>query len=58
MYRSDEYPELTRKITSLEYNKVVKAAQNLGFTDIYTQDSQSVGTEYVPDFSVFFDETN
>ncbi len=58
MFHASEYPELSRTVTSLEYNRVIKAAQKLGFEDIYTQEAQSIGAEYVPDFSVFFDEMN
>lgn len=53
MVDTTEYPELSRAITSLEYSRVVKAAQELGFTNIYTQSKQSVGEEYIPDFSIF-----
>lgn len=48
-----DYPELSRAITSLEYNRVVQAAQKFGFTYIYTQSKQSVGEEFIPDFSFF-----
>ncbi len=58
MFCASEYPELSRSVTTLEYNRVIYAAQKLGFTDIYTQKAESIGQEYVPDFSVFFDETN
>ena len=58
MVNATHFPELCRKITSLEYNRVVKAAQSLGFSDIYTQEKESVGEEFIPDFSVFFDEKN
>lgn len=57
MHEAEKFPELRRKITSLEYTKVIKAAQNFGFRDIYTQSNESVGCQYVPDFSVF-DEMN
>ena len=58
MVNGIDFPELSRKITTLEYNRVVKAADKLGFSRIYTQGKESVGEEFVPDFSVFFDETN
>ena len=48
-----DFPELSRPITSLEYNRVVQTAQKLGFTYVYTQKKQSVGEEFIPDFSIF-----
>jgi len=58
MADAKDFPELSRCITTLEYNRVVKEAKKLEFTDVYTQSKQSVGEEYVPDFSTFFDEKN
>lgn len=57
MHQAERFPELSRSITSLEYGRVIKAAQKLGFQNVYTQSSESIGAEYVPDFSIF-DETN
>lgn len=53
MVNRNDFPELSRPITSLEYSRVVKKARELGFENIYTQRKQSVGEEYVPDFSSF-----
>ena len=58
MANSNDFPELSRPITSLEYSRVVNSARELGFTNIYTQSKQSVGEEYVPDFSIFSEKTN
>lgn len=58
MVDGERYPELTRTVTSLEYNRVAKAAQSVGFTDIYTQSSDSIGESFVPDFDIFFDKIN
>ncbi|MBQ3075263.1 MAG: radical SAM protein [Clostridia bacterium] len=58
MVDTQKFPELSRAITSLEYSRVVKAAQTLGFENVYTQSKESSGEQFVPDFSVFFDETN
>lgn len=57
IFQAKSFPELSRKITSLEYNRVLKEAERLGFTNIYTQSAESIGDKYVPDFSVF-DEMN
>ena len=52
------FPKLARTLTSLEYNRVLKECERLGFANVYTQDRQSAGESYVPDFSIFFDKTN
>lgn len=49
-HRAAEFPALSRKITRLEYQKVVRHAENLGFKTIYTQGFASASAEYVPDF--------
>lgn len=43
-------PELQRKITEREYDKVVSYAINLGFENIYTQEHSSAKEEFIPDF--------
>ena len=57
VFKAENFPELSRKITSLEYNRVLKEAQRLGFVDVYTQSAESIGDKYIPNFS-FFDEMN
>lgn len=47
----DRYPELARRITSFEYDSVVKKALELGF-DGYTQGAGSAKAVYTPDFEV------
>lgn len=49
-YKAYEYPEISRKLTTLEYDKVIKHAENLGITNGYTQEKSSAREEYVPDF--------
>ena len=41
-------PELNRKITKREYNKVVDYAVSLGFTNMFFQDEKSASEEYIP----------
>ncbi|MBQ2676947.1 MAG: radical SAM protein [Clostridia bacterium] len=41
------YPEINRKVTTLEYNKVVDTASKLGFEG-FCQDKSSAVTEYIP----------
>lgn len=46
------YPELNRKITSFEYNSVLDAALDLGFSDAYIQARSSAKPEYTPPFDL------
>ena len=45
----EAYPELARRVTSFEYDSVVKRAGELGF-DGYVQDAASASAAYTPDF--------
>ena len=45
----ERYPELKRKVTSFEYDSVVKRALSLGF-DGYTQSASAATAAYTPDF--------
>ena len=47
-----DFPELSRKLTSYEYNKVVKEALRLGLDRGYMQDRSSIGTAYTPHFGL------
>ena len=40
-YKSSEYPEINRRITSYEYNKVVDTAIDLGLTEGFMQERSS-----------------
>ncbi len=51
-YKAMDYPEINRKITTLEYERVVSYALSLGFKDGFCQEKQSAKSEYVP---LFFD---
>jgi len=44
-----EYPELSRRITTFEYNSVLKKATELGFEGFF-QSRESAVTSYTPDF--------
>ena len=46
-----EYPELSRKVTKMEYNSVVRLADELGING-YTQENSSASEKYVPDFDL------
>lgn len=43
-------PELERKITEREYNKVVDYALNLGMDKIFIQSGESADEKFIPDF--------
>lgn len=47
---AEKYKELTRRITEREYEKVVSAAEDMGFESIFTQDSASASEVFIPDF--------
>ncbi|MDO5416106.1 MAG: radical SAM protein [Lachnospiraceae bacterium] len=49
-YRSSEYPEINRRITSYEYYKVVDEAIRLGLTSGFMQEKSSAKEEYTPPF--------
>lgn len=50
--KNEAYPELNRRITSYEYNKVVDFAIDLGFTDGFMQKKSSAREEYTPPFDL------
>lgn len=45
-----EYPEINRKITRREYDKVVDYALNLGLDKIFIQELQSADEKFIPPF--------
>lgn len=54
-YRAKEtsdYPEIRRRITSFEYQKVVDTAIDLGLTSGYMQEKSSAKEEYTPPFNL------
>ena len=48
---SDDFPELKRRVTKMEYNSVVKLAAELGING-FTQQKSSASQKYVPDFDL------
>jgi len=44
----ENFPELKRKLTRREYDKVIDYAISLGIDKMYYQEFESVGTEYIP----------
>lgn len=52
MGRAECFPEINRKITPLEYKRVVRYAEALGFTEGYTQELDSASPTYTPRFDL------
>ena len=50
LYKVANYPKLNRNLTSLEYNKVVKYAEKLGFINCFIQTKNAAGQEFIPKF--------
>lgn len=48
----EDYPELNRRITSLEYHSVVDLALEFGFESAYMQQKSSAKEEYTPPFDL------
>ncbi len=48
----ENHPELQRKITAREYDKVLSFAEELGFENIYTQEFTASSEEFIPDFDL------
>ena len=48
----ENYPELQRRITEREYDKVLSFAIGMGFKNIFTQDFESSSKDFIPDFDL------
>ncbi len=51
-YHAGLHPELNRRITAWEYEKVLNKFYRLGFKNGYIQERGSASEEYIPDFNV------
>lgn len=51
-YHASKHPEINRRITTYEYNKVLDEAIRLGLTDGYMQQKSSAREEYTPPFDL------
>lgn len=51
-YKSSDFKEINRRITSYEYNKVINAAIELGLTEGFMQEKSSAKEEYTPSFNL------
>ena len=52
MHKANEFKELNRRITKREYEKVINAAMDKNFTEIYIQDLDSASKEFIPEFDL------
>ena len=50
--KHENFPELNRRITTFEYNSVVNAAYDAGFSNAYVQEKSSAKEEYTPPFDL------
>jgi putative pyruvate formate lyase activating enzyme len=51
-YRACEFPQLNRRITRREYEKVLDCFYKLGFENGYIQERASASEEYIPEFNL------
>lgn len=51
-YKSHEYPELNRRITTYEYESILKEAISLGLVEGFMQEKSSAKEEYTPPFNL------
>ncbi len=51
-YKSAQYPEINRRITSYEYNKVLNKAIELDLVQGFMQEKSSAKEEYTPPFDL------
>lgn len=47
-----KYPEINRKLTHKEYDKIVDFACDLGFDNVYIQDGKSASESFIPPFDL------
>lgn len=46
-----KYPELTRRVTTYEYNKLIDHALSIGVKNAYIQDGRSARESFIPEFN-------
>jgi putative pyruvate formate lyase activating enzyme len=46
----EKYPELSRKLTTYEYGKVVKFAEELGIKNGFLQSGEAAKESFIPSF--------
>jgi putative pyruvate formate lyase activating enzyme len=51
-FKAEQNPEINRRITRKEYDKVLDHYYKLGFENGFVQERNSAGEEYIPDFNL------
>jgi putative pyruvate formate lyase activating enzyme len=51
LYQTAEYPEINRRLTTYEYQKVIDYARDLGIEQCFIQQGRTASKEFVPDFN-------
>lgn len=51
IFKADRHPEINRKLTTLEYQKVLRHAESLGMTKVYMQVGVTSETKFIPHFN-------
>ena len=51
-FKADIHPEINRKITRREYDRVLNHFFKLGFENGYVQERESASSEYIPEFDL------
>ena len=46
----DKYPEINRKVTKYEYDKLVEYADKIGIVNAYVQEGSAAKESFIPDF--------
>lgn len=49
-FKAKEYAEINKKVTMIEYKRIVNYAIKLGFENIFTQDISSSSEDFIPEF--------
>lgn len=55
-HKALSHPKLKRKLTTLEYDRVIRKASSLGFSYVITQKKESANESFIPDFTVFSED--
>ena len=50
VFHHDKYPELNRKVTAREYEKVLDAAIAMGIENEFFQDGETAKESFIPTF--------
>ncbi|WP_425058774.1 hypothetical protein SCACP_34300 [Sporomusa carbonis] len=51
LHHAAQYPEINRRLTTWEYNKLIKYALSLGIENCFIQQGRTASVDFVPDFN-------